>query len=178
MSDRAPHPPGMHLGTRVHPGLHPGAPQAEKMQLFSCFSLLSGLLQPGIIPGADFVQETQFPPYFEKLVRTWIKLWGNYMDCLGQADYMDMDYMDIMDSSEIISFLHPVLQKYLYSHTSLKGELVQLCLCLQRGFSSSWDPMMDLLEKPQSRGSCRDLGKISGRLCPKGCLPISQPFGS
>lgn len=97
MSDRAPHPPGMHLGMRVHPGLPPGAPQAEKMERFSCFSLLSGLLQPGIIPGADFVQETQLPPYFEKLVRTWIKLWGNYMDCLGQADYMDMDYMDIMD---------------------------------------------------------------------------------
>lgn len=122
MSDRAPHPPGMNLGMRVHPGLHPGAPQAEKMEWFSCFSLLSGLLQPGIIP--DFVQETQLSPCFENLVRTWIKLWGNYMDCLGQAHpfYTACLTWAMMDSSEIISFLHPVLKKYLYSHTSLKSE--------------------------------------------------------
>lgn len=60
-----------------------GDVQAEKIDWFSCFSILSGLVQPGIIPGAEFVQAAQFPPYFEKLVRSLIKLWGAYMDFLG-----------------------------------------------------------------------------------------------
>lgn len=59
--------------------------QAEKIDWFSCFSLLSWLVHPGIIPGANFVQEAQFPPYFENLVRIWIKLWGDSVDFLGQA---------------------------------------------------------------------------------------------
>lgn len=59
--------------------------QAEKIAWFSCFSLLSGLVQPGIIPRADFVHEAQFSPYFENLARSLIKLWGDYVDFLGHA---------------------------------------------------------------------------------------------
>lgn len=57
----------------------------RKLTGFSCFSILSGLVQPGIIPGAEFVQEAQFPPSFEKPVRSLIKLGGAYMDFLEQA---------------------------------------------------------------------------------------------
>ena len=83
--------------------------QAEKIDCFSCFSILSGLVQPGIIP-AEFVQEARFPPYFEKLVRSLIKLWGAYMDFLERASPLYTAYLTwaMLDPREIIYFLPPI----------------------------------------------------------------------
>lgn len=46
------------------------------------------------------------------------------MDFLGQARPFHTAYLTwaMMDSSEIIYFLHPIQKKYLYSHICLKSE--------------------------------------------------------
>lgn len=72
------------------------------MDWFSSLSLLPGLVQPGIIPGGDFVQ---FPPYFENLLRSWIKLWGDSLDFFGRVHPFYIAYLT-WAMMKIICFLN------------------------------------------------------------------------
>lgn len=67
LREQCPHPPGMYVGghggsiQELH-GMQRRDVQPEKMDWYSRFSIVSGLLQPGIILGEEFAQEAQFPP--------------------------------------------------------------------------------------------------------------------
>lgn len=66
-ADGAPHPSEVYFGghrgsiQEVH-GMQRRGVQAEKMDWCSCFSFVSGLLQPEIISGVEFAQEAKFSP--------------------------------------------------------------------------------------------------------------------
>jgi len=169
----------------------------RKLNGFSFFSILFRLVQPGTSPGAEYVQEAQFPSCFEKLVRSLIKLWRTYIDFLEQASRVYAAYLTwaVLDSGEIIYSLPPIPKNVFFPTSLLAASLervIGLPLPCKGDFPPASVPLMTLFwPSPQAEGAAETWDKAMASpvpRCPQGCLSvvtarlsassISQPFSS